>query len=469
MNYYNLPTFDIQNPKKIFEDITTNPKLLSYFYMYLFNNSKYLNFSLFSKNIKSLSQKILSFSPQKNYDMYISLSCIFGAFLGDSLGGHCEFMGSSPTNHMRIYGNDRFSNGQITDDSELAISKAFAIMDMSDVNKIDQNLLFYYYGVWTCSNPYDQGMTTSTALHNFRIESMPINDINLFSNEIRQKVKIQNCNSKANGGLMRISTLIVWFYYKHKNEIRNCLNSNDQNRFLNLYLSLFEEVKKDFEITHPNRENIVAGALVAFMTLCTMNQFSGKDTINKLMLLLKNDLFNNHYSKEEKTLNSLIKKTLKEISYPNFQRFEYFKTVVNNMGLYIHAFNLILYYLSVIDERRMNEENIYIKIIQEICDYGGDTDTNAAIVGTVIGPLIGYLNFTRDKDRDKLLFENLLNFYDKNRILYTSSFMLFFVEYLDKSFNKINSIYTNDLYNGNNYEIKYNVLALLLNMFNKNI
>ena len=469
MNYYHLPNFDMKNPQKIFSDITANPKLLSYFYMYLFNNSKYLNYSLFSKNIHLLSQKILSFSPQRNNDMYISLSCIFGAFLGDSLGGHCEFMGSSSSNHMRIYGNDRFINGQVTDDSELAISKAFAIMDMGDVNKIDQNLLFYYYGIWTFSNPPDQGMTTSTALHNFRIESMPINDVNLFSNEIRQKVKIQNCNSKANGGLMRISTLIVWFYYKNKNEIRNCLNSNDKNLLWKLYSNLFEEVKKDFEITHPNRENIVAGTLVAFMTLCTMNHFSGKDTINKLMVLLQNDIFNNHYSKEEVALNSLIKSTFKEISYPQFNRFEYFKNVVINMGLYVHAFKLILYYLSVIDERRMNEENIYIKIIQEICDYGGDTDTNAAIVGTVIGPLIGYLNFTRDKNRDKILFENLLNFYDKNRILYTSSFMFFFVEYLDKSFNKINSIYTNDLYGGNNYEIRYNVLELLLNMFNKNI
>jgi len=342
-------------------------------------------------------------------------------------------------------------------------------MDMSDINKIDQNLLFYYYGIWTYSNPYDQGMTTSTALNNFRIESMPINDKNLFSNGIRQKIRNQNYNSKANGGLMRISTLIVWFYYKYKNEIRNCLNSNDKNRFLKLYTILFEEVKKDFEITHPNRENIVAGTLVAFMTLCTMNQFSGDETITKLKILLESDLFNNHYSKEEISLKSIIKKTLDDISYPQFQSFNYFKNVVTNMGLYTHAFKLILYYLSVIDKRHLNEENIYIKIIQEICDYGGDTDTNAAIVGTVIGPLIGYLNFTRDKDRDKILFENLLNFYDKNRIIYTSSFMFFFVEYLDKSFNRINNIYTNDLYSGNNYGIKFYVLELLLNMFNKNI
>jgi len=467
MSYYNIPAFDIQNPQKIFNDIMANPKLLSNFYMYLFKDSKYLNFSLFSRNIKSLSNKILSLSPQSNYDMYISLSCIFGAFLGDSLGGHCEFMGSSPANHTRIYGNDRLVNGQVTDDSELAISKAFAIMDMSDINKIDQNLFFYYYGMWTYSNPNDQGKTTGVALYNFKIESMPINDINLFSNDIRQKIKSQNYNSKANGGLMRISTFIVWFYYKNKYDIISCLKTNDKNQFLKLYLNIFEEVKKDFEITHPNRENIVAGALVVFMTLCTMNQFSGKDTINKVMILLENDIFNNQFSKEEEALNSLIKMAFKEFSYPKFHPFEYFKNVVINMGLYIHAFKLVLYYLSVIDGRSKKEENIYIKIIQEICDYGGDTDTNAAIVGTVIGPLIGYLNFTTGKD--KRLFENLLNFYDKNRILYTSSFMFFFVEYLDKSFNQINNSYNNDFYSGSNYKIKYNVLELLLNMFNKNI
>ena len=31
-----------------------------------------------------------------------------------------------------------------------------------------------------------------------------------------------------------------------------------------------------------------------------------------------------------------------------------------------------------------------------ICNCGGDTDTNAAIVGCVIGPLIGFDNFGRD-------------------------------------------------------------------------
>ena len=149
---------------------------------------------------------LYSLSPNTQFDMYISLSCILGAFLGDSLGGHCEFMSTSPFNHERIYTNERFKNGQVTDDSEMAISKAFAIMDMPDVNNLDQNLLFYYYGIWIFSMPLDQGFTTSSALHNFRIQTMPINGKILFSDEIRQRIAKQNCTSKANGGLMRLST-----------------------------------------------------------------------------------------------------------------------------------------------------------------------------------------------------------------------------------------------------------------------
>ena len=49
-----LPTFDLQNPDKIYDDITKQPILLSYFYIYLFKHKKDINFSLFSKNIQKL-------------------------------------------------------------------------------------------------------------------------------------------------------------------------------------------------------------------------------------------------------------------------------------------------------------------------------------------------------------------------------------------------------------------------------
>ena len=448
----NLPTFDLKNPDKIYNDIINKPILLSYFYIYLFRNSKDINNSIVINNIEKISKKINSLKPKNEFDMYISLSCIFGAFLGDSLGGHCEFMTTSPFNYNRIYTNERFKNVQITDDREMAISKAFAIMDMPDINNLDQNLIFYYYGVWIFSMPLDQGFTTSSALHNFRIQTMPINGTNLFSDEIRKKIAQQNCTSKANGGLMRISTLIVWFYYKNKNEIKNILKSENTAKYYDLYISIYKEVQKDFEITHPNKENTISGALLTFMTLCTMAQYKGEDTIKKLLILLENDIFDK--SPDEKILKLLVKNTLDEINKEKFEAFDYFKNVNVNPGYYVHAFKLCLYYLSIIDTRRKYEEHIYLKIIQEICDYGGDTDTNAAIVGTVIGPMIGYLNFTKDN-----LFQNLLNFFEPKRIIYTTSLMYFFVEYLDNCFNKKNIV--------NNHMVKFNTLKIILDMLTK--
>jgi len=264
------------------------------------------------------------------------------------------------------------------------------------------------------SMPLDQGFTTSRALHNFRIQTMPVDGKNLFSDEIRKKIAKPNCNSKANGGLMRISTLIAWFYYKNKNKIKSILKSESIAKFFDLYVKIYKEVEKDFEITHPNKEYIVSSALLTFMTLCTLNQYKGEETIKKLLILLENDIFNT--SPDEKILKLTVKNTLDEIRNEKFQKFEYFKNVIVNQGYYVHAFKLCIYYLSVIDKRRKNEENIYLKIIQEICDYRGDTDTNVAIVGTVIGPMVGYSNFTNDN-----LFQNLINFFDPNRIIYTSS------------------------------------------------
>ena len=86
--------------------------------------------------------------------------------------------------------------------------------------------------------------------------------------------------------------------------------------------------------------------------------------------------------------------------------------------------------------------------MEEICDFGGDTDTNCAIVGTLIGPLIGYKNFDRE------LFTIFIKFFPKKRIQYTSAFMYEYVDFLENKYLYINN---------NNYHNKKNVID------NKNI
>ncbi len=252
---------------------------------------------------------------------------------------------------------------------------------------------------------------------------------------------------------MRISTFIVWFYYRKKNDIKNDLNSNDKLKFLKIYNEIYENVCKDVIITHPNKENIVSCSIFSFMTLCVMNQFDGKKTIEKLNILLTNKEFTVN---EEKNLKDIILNSIKEFNKKDFDKVKYFNKVTEKIGYYVHAFKLSLFYLT--DERILkNSKDAYLNIIEEICNYGGDTDTNAAIVGTLIGPLIGYTNFTKNK-----VYDNFIEFFSKKRMLYTSILMYFFVDYLDNIFNIKKTIEVSK-------EIKFNFLKCFLNMINNDL
>ena len=59
------------------------------------------------------------------------------------------------------------------------------------------------------------------------------------------------------------------------------------------------------------------------------------------------------------------------------------------MGWLKIAFNYSFYYLKNSDDYKI-KENIYSELMEKILIEGGDTDTNAAIVGGLIGALVGY-------------------------------------------------------------------------------
>ena len=101
------------------------------------------------------------------------------------------------------------------------------------------------------------------------------------------------------------------------------------------------------------------------------------------------------------------------------------------MGYYVHAFRLSLYYLYDFDNYiPMKGFTKYRSIMNDISNFGGDTDTNSDIVGQLIGPLIGFQNFG-NKD-----LELILNHVSPSRFQYSASMAYFFVDYLEKSKNK---------------------------------
>jgi hypothetical protein len=66
-----------------------------------------LNNKNIKRNINKIVNKLKEISIDKNRHQYLCLSCIFGAFLGDSIGSSCEFCQPSSNNHKAIFsGND---------------------------------------------------------------------------------------------------------------------------------------------------------------------------------------------------------------------------------------------------------------------------------------------------------------------------------------------------------------------------
>jgi ADP-ribosylglycohydrolase len=210
---------------------------------------------------------------------------------------------------------------------------------------------------------------------------------------------------------MRASPLLAWFYITNKKYIKETLQTKSTTEYIKLYMKLYEELNKDSQLTHPNPELPIGGSLVLFMGLCTMQRiYSGREIIEMVQILLRD----NYFEKDNiaKSAKNRFGGVIDEISKPNFSKDEFFGNLYEQMGLYRHAFNLTIYYLYTFDEQAkiMSLKDLYNKIIYEICDFGGDTDTNGAIVGMVIGPLIGISNF------DINYFDVLLNFYSRERI-----------------------------------------------------
>ena len=106
------------------------------------------------------------------------------------------------------------------------------------------------------------------------------------------------------------------------------------------------------------------------------------------------------------------------------------------MGWYGHAFKLVVYYL--LNYERYEEKTGFETIMKEICDLGGDTDTNCCIVGGIIGPIFGMQNFGPN-------FQISLGLIPKNRDIYSIPLMLLYIIYLDKS-NKNDDLIKNERY-----------------------
>ena len=132
--------------------------------------------------------------------------CLLGQLAGDSLGSLVEFQSSSriaekyPDGVRLLEDGGTWSTiaGQPTDDSELALMLARSILKEGTY---DQESTAQAYAYWYKSGPFDIGTTTTTAL------SAAAEALEAGGSAAKAAMKSADNKSQANGALMRVSPL----------------------------------------------------------------------------------------------------------------------------------------------------------------------------------------------------------------------------------------------------------------------
>lgn len=274
--------------------------------------------------------------------------CLFGGWCGDAAGATLEFCPETITkkmviNSMNMCGGGimNVGRGQITDDSELEICSIYAIVKQIEESKTNSNPLELplenlaaEYINWYLSNPFDIGRTCSNAFRNAS---------NL--KDVLSNAYTLNQESKANGSLMRIAAIGIW------------------SRKLENDIDIINMGRKEATLSHINE---ICQEISGLYCLIIAKLILGNSPSTVLELVQK---YITHNTVKEWFDNSV---TLSNINCKI------------SIGSVKHAFMLVIYFLRKSSKRHVS----YEEAIETVLLKGGDTDTNAKIVGNVIGAIV---------------------------------------------------------------------------------
>ncbi|ANB50762.1 putative ADP-ribosylglycohydrolase [Powai lake megavirus] len=273
---------------------------------------------------------------------------ILGAITADSLGSSFEFMKSKNVK-LLLKHNNYLKNGligagpfelipgQFTDDSEMALCIIYCI---AKYKTYDQNIVSKKYHEWYLSDPFDMGKTTKNSVS----QNSLVNMINAS--------KKYNSESLSNGFLMRLFGLVSMYYDR---------NIND----------LIDAVKLDVILTHSHFEAKNIAIIYAIILWKAIQGINSKNIYE----WLRN---NTKYSELIKSIFNAVDNNEKQFIY-NMQTYS-----LDMVDSEIFGFvGFALWFVFKCLKYHNNYENAIIDVIS----YGGDTDTNACIVGAIMAAL----------------------------------------------------------------------------------
>lgn len=295
-----------------------------------------------------------------------SQGCLLGLFIGDAVGAPLEFLREQEParaeacihDAMRLRGGGALNvaPGQVTDDSELAIHLLWGLLGHEPSAGFPKDAVALEYLAWFRSEPFDVGATINRAF-GFAADA---------SGLVRNALRF-NQHSQANGALMRVAPLAVW---------ANRVGSS----------ALIEMARQDSQLSHPHRVCLDTSAVYC-STLSILITSASCDIQDRSWAAVQHaeSVMDGMHTDVQQWFADSGTRGLDEI------------VCSGQIGHVKHAFLLAFFFLRHCTD--------FESALNETCRKLGDTDTNCAIVGAMMGALHGVARIPRALSEPVLSFD----------------------------------------------------------------
>jgi ADP-ribosyl-[dinitrogen reductase] hydrolase len=273
----------------------------------------------------------------------VGRGAILGALIGDAAGATLEFKPAADRQEAKQAltmvggGHWRTAPGQITDDGEMALSLMAALVgtEAFAIERVAQGYLR-----WFNSLPFDMGVTTRNGINGgFGTAEGRVHE------GMWAAAAEENTRSKANGALMRVAPLGVWGYRLTEE-------------------ALVEAACQDARLTHANETCQYASAVYCLSIRYLMN--TPGDSAGAI---------------------SVAERWAGKLANPEIA--EWLELAARQVDVGYSPRSGFVKYGFTHAFRHLAKRSRYLDAMLETLMGGGDTDTNACIVGGMVGALHG--------------------------------------------------------------------------------
>jgi ADP-ribosylglycohydrolase len=275
-----------------------------------------------------------------------ALGAVLGALVGDAAGAVLEFFGrpiraADVAHAMTMPGGGTWevAPGQVTDDGELTMSLLAALATDPD-NPTERAAR--HYARWVASDPFDIGATTAASLGCLRDPERAARAEREGAAAVMTGVARERCmGSKANGSLMRATPLAVWGAHRDT-------------------ASVVAATMRDARLSHPNASCV--GAAVAYV-LAIRHLINEPGDVAGALARAEEALRSDEFEEPRRWLED----SREGVVVPYAPQDGFVRIA------FTHAF------------RHLVLDTTYEDALRETLAGGGDTDTNACIIGGLLG------------------------------------------------------------------------------------